>query len=75
MLSELYEQQGTLAGQLKELERTIRDLDRQAEFGVIEVISGALAGAKELEKQGGIGSFDSFLPQIGGGEPEEGGGE
>jgi hypothetical protein len=64
-----------LAGQLKELERTIRDLDRQAEFGVIEVISGALAGAQELEKQGGIGSFDSFLPQIGGGEPEEGGGE
>jgi len=73
VLSELYEQQGTLAGQLKELERTIRDLDRQAEFGVIEVISGALESAEELEKQGGIGSFDSFLPQIGGGEPEEAG--
>jgi chromosome segregation ATPase len=75
VLSELYEQQGTLAGQLKELERTIRDLDRQAEFGVIEVISGALESAEELEKQGGIGSFDSFLPQIGGGESEEGGGQ
>ncbi|MDP7560719.1 MAG: hypothetical protein QF745_09280, partial [Planctomycetota bacterium] len=74
-LSDLYEQQGTLTSELKEVERTVRELDRQAEFGVIEVISGALESAEELEKQGGIGSFDSFLPQIGDGEPGEGGGQ
>jgi DNA repair exonuclease SbcCD ATPase subunit len=75
VLSELYEQQGRLASQLKELEKTIRDLDRQAEFGVIDIISGALDKTEELEKAGAIDSFESFLPQIGGGGPERGGGE
>jgi DNA repair exonuclease SbcCD ATPase subunit len=65
-LDDLYEQQGTLTSQLKEVEQTVRELDREAEFGVIEVISGALENAEELEKQGGIDSFDRFLPQIGG---------
>ena len=63
-LSALYEQQSALTAQLKELQIPVRDLDRQAEFGVLNVISGALENAEELEKQGGIGSFDAFLPDM-----------
>jgi chromosome segregation ATPase len=69
-LSALYEQQSALTAQLKELQITVRDLDRQAEFGVLNVISGALENAEELEKQGGIGSFDAFLPDMPGGSGE-----
>ena len=69
-LSALYEQQSALTAQLKELQITVRDLDRQAEFGVLNVISGALENAEELEKQGGIGSFDAFLPEMPGGSGE-----
>jgi DNA repair exonuclease SbcCD ATPase subunit len=69
-LSVLYEQQSALTAQLKELQVTVRDLDRQAEFGVLNVISGALENAEELEKQGGIGSFDAFLPDLSGGSGE-----
>ena len=74
-LDALYQQQGELTGQLKELEATVRDLDRQAEFGVLGVISGALEAAEELEKQGGVGSFDAFLPDMpgSGGGPDGGG--
>ena len=77
-LDALYAQQGELTGQLKELQATVRDLDRQAEFGVLNVISGALENAEELEKQGGIGSFDAFLPDMpgsDGGPPGGGGGQ
>ena len=63
-LSALYEQQSALTAQLKELQITVRDLDRQAEFGVLNVITGALENAEELEKQGGLGSFDAFLPDM-----------
>jgi transcriptional accessory protein Tex/SPT6 len=45
-LDALYEQQGTLTDQLKELQATVEDLDRQAEFGVLNVISGALEKAE-----------------------------
>jgi DNA repair exonuclease SbcCD ATPase subunit len=69
-LDALYQQQGELTGQLKELQATVRDLDRQAEFGVLNVISGALENAEELEKQGGVGSFDAFLPDMPGGSGE-----
>ena len=69
-LSVLYEQQSALTAQLKELQATVRDLDRQAEFGVLNVISGALENAEELEKQGGVGSFDAFLPDMPGGSNE-----
>ena len=74
-LDALYQQQGELTGQLKELQTTVRDLDRQAEFGVLNVITGALEAAEELEKQGGVGSFDAFLPDMpGSGGPGDGGG-
>ena len=63
-LTVLYKQQSALTAQLKELQATVRDLDRQAEFGVLNVISGALENAEELEKQGGVGSFDAFLPDM-----------
>ena len=69
-LTVLYEQQSALTAQLKELQATVRDLDRQAEFGVLNVISGALENAEELEKQGGVGSFDAFLPDMPGGGSE-----
>ena len=73
-LDALYQQQGELTGQLKELQATVRDLDRQAEFGVLEVLSGALEAAEELEKSGGIGSFDAFLPDMPGSGDGPGGG-
>ncbi|MEC8912486.1 MAG: hypothetical protein VX478_03580, partial [Chloroflexota bacterium] len=60
----LYEKQGKLTSQLEGLEKRVRDLDRQAETGLINVISGALENAKELEK-GEVSSFESFLPQLG----------
>ncbi len=73
-LDALYQEQGDLNGQLEELEKRVRDLDRQAEFGVLEVLQGAMANVEEMEKGGGgIGSFDQFLPQMGGGEGGPGG--
>jgi hypothetical protein len=62
----LYEEQAGLTDQMKELEVRIRDLDRQAEFGVLNVLTGALENVAELEKSGGVGSFDSFIPGVGG---------
>ena len=62
-LDSLYQQQATLKDQLESLEKQVRDLDRQAEFGVLEVITGAIQNAEELEKGGGIG-FESFIPSI-----------
>ncbi len=58
----LYDQQSVLTAQLRELEKRVRDLDRRAEFGLLEVISGALDKANEIERSGGISDFDSFLP-------------
>ena len=69
-LDALYQEQGELTGQLEELQKRVRDLDRQAEFGVLEVLQGAMDNVEEMEKGGGgIGSFDAFLPQIGGDGP------
>jgi DNA repair exonuclease SbcCD ATPase subunit len=65
-LEVLYEEQAGLTDQMKELEVRIRDLDRQAEFGVLNVLTGALENVAELEKSGGVGSFDSFIPGVGG---------
>jgi chromosome segregation ATPase len=68
-LDVLYADQGGLKGQIKELETVVRDLDRQAEFGVLSVISGALENAEELEKSGGSqAAFESLMPDIGIGE-------
>jgi len=61
-LQKLYDQQSILTAQLSELEKRVRDLDRRAEFGLLEVISGALDKAKEIERGGEISDFDSFLP-------------
>ena len=63
-LEVLYQEQQVLTDQMKELEVTIRDLDRQAEFGGLNVLTGALENAAELEKKGGVGSFDSFIPGV-----------
>ena len=63
-LDDLYTEQEKLTSQLGEIEKRVRDLDRQAETGLINVISGALENAKELEK-GKASSFESFLPQVG----------
>ena len=63
-LEVLYQEQQVLTDQMKVLEVTIRDLDRQAEFGVLNVLTGALENAAELEKKGGVGSFDSFIPGV-----------
>jgi len=68
-LDVLYTDQGGLKDQIEELQIVVRDLDRQAEFGVLSVISGALENAKELEKSGGSqAAFESLLPDIGIGE-------
>jgi hypothetical protein len=68
-LDVLYADQGGLKGEIKELQTVVRDLDRQAEFGVLSVISGALENAEELEKSGGSqAAFESLLPDIGIGE-------
>jgi chromosome segregation ATPase len=68
VLESLYEQKNNLTGQLEKLEARVRNLDRQAEFGVLEVISGAMENVGEMEKSGGgFASFDQFLPQIDGG--------
>jgi DNA repair exonuclease SbcCD ATPase subunit len=68
-LDVLYADQGELKGEIKELQIVVRDLDRQAEFGVLSVISGALENAEELEKSGGSqAAFESLLPDIGIGE-------
>ena len=67
-LDVLYREQAILTDQMKSLEVRIRDLDRQAEFGVLNVLTGALENAMELEKKGGVGSFDSFIPGVGGGQ-------
>ena len=64
-LEVLYEEQAGLTDQMKALEVRIRDLDRAAEFGVLNVLTGALENVAELEKSGGVGSFDSFIPGAG----------
>ena len=65
-LDVLYAGQSGLKDQISELEITVRDLDRQAEFGVLNVISGALTAAEEMEKSGGSSAaFESLLPDIG----------
>ena len=65
-LDVLYDGQSGLKDQISALEITVRDLDRQAEFGVLNVISGALTAAEEMEKSGGSSAaFDSLLPEIG----------
>ena len=65
-LDVLYADQGGLKGEIEELQTVVRDLDRQAEFGVLSVISGALENAEELEKSGGSqAAFESLLPDIG----------
>jgi len=75
-LAAVYDEQEALKTQIKEVEKRVRVLDRQAEFGVLNVISGALENAEEMEKQGGIGSFDSFLDlPIGGGSDGPGPGD
>ena len=61
----LYEEQAGLTDQMKDLEVRIRDLDRAAEFGVLNVLTGALENVAELEKSGGVGNFDSFIPGVG----------
>ena len=62
----LYADQSGLKDQISALEITVRDLDRQAEFGVLNVISGALTAAEEMEKSGGSSAaFESLLPDIG----------
>jgi hypothetical protein len=62
LIESLYESQATLVQQISDLEKTVRDLDRQAEFEVLGVITGALTAAEELEQKSGMGSFESFLP-------------
>lgn len=65
-LDVLYGEQSGLKDQISALEITVRDLDRQAEFGVLNVISGALTAAEEIEKSGGSSAaFESLLPDIG----------
>jgi len=64
-LDALYEAQDGLKDQISELEIVVRDLDRQAEFGVLSVIAGALTAAEEMEKSGGSSAaFESLLPDI-----------
>ena len=48
-LDDLYTEQEKLTSQLGEIEKRVRDLDRQAETGLINVISGALENAKEAK--------------------------
>ena len=65
-LDALYEAQRGLKDEISELEIVVRDLDRQAEFGVLSVIAGALSAAEEIEKSGGSSvAFESLLPDIG----------
>ena len=64
-LDALYEAQDGLKDQISELEIVVRDLDRQAEFGVLSVIAGALTAAEEMEKSGGSSAaFETLLPDI-----------
>ena len=68
-LDVLYADQDGLKDQIEALQIVVRDLDRQAEFGVLNVISGALEAAEEMEKSGGSqAAFESLLPDIGIGE-------
>lgn len=46
-LEVLYKQQTKLSEKLEVLEREVRELDRQAEFGLLSVISGAIDNAAE----------------------------
>jgi len=64
-LDELYQEQSVLTDQLGELEKRVRNLDREAEFGLL---SGAMEKAEELERSGGLSDFGSFLPQMGNNE-------
>ena len=63
-LEVLYAKQGDLAQRLEEVEARVRELDKQAEFGLLGVISTALENADELEKSGGMSNFQNFLPQL-----------
>ena len=64
----LYQQQEELAGQLEALEAQVRELDQEAEFGLLSVISGAIDNAEKLEQNpaslaGAAGvSLTDFLP-------------
>ena len=64
----LYQQQEELAGQLEDLEAQVRELDQEAEFGLLSVISGAIDNAEKLEQNpaslaGAAGvSLTDFLP-------------
>jgi len=49
---------------LEEVQARVRELDKQAEFGLLGVISTALENADELEKSGGMSNFQNFLPQL-----------
>ncbi len=70
-LDELYQEQSVLTDQLGEVEKRVRDLDREAEFGLLGVISGAMEKAEELERSGGLSDFGSFLPQMGNNEQDQ----
>ena len=63
-LEGLYSKQSTLTQQLEEVQARVRELDKQAEFGLLGVISTALENADELEKSGGMSNFQNFLPQL-----------
>jgi chromosome segregation ATPase len=63
-LEALYSKQSVLTQQLEEVQARVRELDKQAEFGLLAVISTALENADELEKSGGMSNFKNFLPQI-----------
>jgi chromosome segregation ATPase len=63
-LDELYLEQENLTKQLESLQTRVKQLDRQAEFGLLEVINGAIQNVEQLES--GVGrtggaNFSSFL--------------
>ena len=64
----LYQQQEELAAQLEALEEQVKQLDKEAEFGLLSVISGAIENAEKLEQNpaslaGAAGvSLTDFLP-------------
>ena len=63
-LETLYAKQSDLTQRLEEVQARVRELDKQAEFGLLGVISTALENADELEKSGGMSNFQNFLPQL-----------
>ena len=64
----MYEQQEELATQLEALEEQVKQLDKEAEFGLLSVISGSIENAEKLEQNaaslaGAAGvSLTDFLP-------------